>query len=574
MTFNTWWKSYRTLKDYLRSLYIKATYTGGTGIDIDTEGEITLAASEQSKLDALDVSGGTTGQTLVQQPGGGFAPQTIVTGSNNVINNYNTQKIDTSLVVGNYGTLSGVTDGANTAFTVSNNVYVSGTLEVFLNGKQVFDFSETVPASGTFSLTDAPLASDWLLVKYLTAETSSSTLFDPSRVYFQTMQQLKDAYAIHGGSAVYSPIGMINAGTVELEVSDENLVIVGNSYFVSGIFSTEDNYTMFKNETGQFASNIDIRQCSFWASGVSSKLFDLDGTGNNGAIEFNSCNIGDFDGQTTEIGTLTGFRQFKTVNCGFFRTQDSLKFAGTWTGGFRITESIVLAQGANSTLFEPVAGLTFAGRCISDINAASVDPTTVTFDFVESNFLLDGGFQLTGASFAPNSSISVTTDETSIKAYFRDCVEIKNTHVRALIESTTAVINTLEVDVPEKVEGATAIIYNTWMSSVVDNRITIDTNQNIDVEVSYRCRVDAGPNDELAISIVHWDDSTSTFTTVAYELRTVSNLVGGLDVVDFNIDGVVASVTNGDYFEPRIENTTDGTDATVSVGAKLKIVRI
>lgn len=395
-----------------------------------------------------------------------------------------------------------------------------------------------------------------------------------SSIFVRSMQELIDGYAAYGGSKVYVPVGMIDAGTLSLEVTSENLLLAGDNYFNSGFYSTADNHTIFKNAIGEFASNLDINNCSFYASGTNSKIFDLDGTGNSGAIEFDSCNLGDFAGSTTEIGTLTGFRQFKTQNCGFFRVQDGLTFAGTWAGGFRITETIVLAQAANSTLFKVAPGLTFAGRCISDINAASVDPTTITFDFVEDNFLLDGGFQLTGASFAPNSSISVTMDETSIKAYFRDCIEIKNTRVRCLITSDTAVLNTLTANVEEKVEGTTTETYGTWLSQSDNNEIRVDTSNVIDVEVSYKCRIDGGPNDELAVSIYHYDASEDTFNLIVREVRTVSNVLGALDIVDFDIDGVVDSVTIGDYFEPRIENTSDGTDATVQIGGKLKVVRI
>jgi len=548
---------------------------GLANVDNTSDANKPVSTATQTELDAItaktdDISllGGTTGQVLVQQPGGGFAPQTIVTGDNNVTNNYNTQKIDTSLAVGNYGALVGVTDGSNTAFTVSDGVYASGTLEVFLNGKQVFDFSETTPASGTFSLTDAPLATDWVLAKYLTTETSALTLFDPSKVYFQTMQQLVDAYALYGGSVVYAPIGMIDAGSVELELTNENLVIVASSYFVSGIFSTADNYTMFKNAAGQFASNIDIRQCSFYTSGVGSKILDLDGTGNSGAIEFDSCNIGDFAGQTTEIGTLTGFRQFKTNNCGFFRTQDSLKFAGTWSGGFRITETIVLAQAANSTLFEPVAGLTFGGRCISDINAASVDPTTITFDFSPSNFLLDGGFQLTGASFAPNSSISVTTDETSIKAFFRDCVEIKNTRPAIEMAISTQVLTPLDVNTPTKVLGTTTPNSQTWWSQTDNNEITYLSSLTKDFKISVNLTVDGGANDEIAIIVRQWDNSASSYIDLKRKVRNINNVIGGLDVASFNFI-TWAEFAQNDRIEIWIENTSDGTDATVLTGSEI-----
>lgn len=405
------------------------------------------------------------------------------------------------------------------------------------------------------------------------AQTSAiSDIIDTSKKPFETMQQLVDLYAEFGGSVVYTPVGMVDAGDIPLEVGSEKLLIVGNSYFVSGIYSNEDNYTMFRNASGEFVGNVDIRQCSFYASGANSKLIDLDGTGNSGAIEFSSCNIGDFAGSTTEIGTLTSFRQFKASNCGFFRTQGSLKFAGTWSGGFRITETIVLAQGANTKLFEPVAGLTFAGRCISDINAASVDPTTITFDFVPENFLLNGGFQLSSASFAPNSSISVTTDETSTKAFFRDCIEIRNTRPGFESEWTTNTVTPLTSGAPPtKALGATVINNETWFEQISNNEwgylSSLTKDLNIDVDIN----VDGSPNVEISVHVMHYDDSASTWLSVKSKTRIISNFIGGADIALFTFKTRIDDFAENDKISIYLENETDGSDATILAGSEIYV---
>lgn len=376
-----------------------------------------------------------------------------------------------------------------------------------------------------------------------------------SMVYCTTMQELIDAYALHGGSKVYVPVGMIDAGSLSLELTDENFLLTGDSYFNSGIYSTADNHTIFKNAAGEFCSNIDIRGCSFYASGSNSKIMDLDGAGNAGAIEFSSCNIGDFAGATTEIGTLANFRQFKTQNCGFFRINDGLTFEGTWSGGFRISESIVLSQAISTTLFKAALGLTFAGRCISDINAASADPTTITFDFVPANFLLDGGFQLTGASFAPNSSISVTTDEDSIKAFFRDCVEIRNTHPGFEMEFTTEAVTALTVDTPAKVAGTTTTTRDTWWTQTGNNEVTYNSNLIKDFRITVNMRIDGGSNDLVAVYLRQWDNSASAYIDLKVKALPITNLIGGLDVQDYNFTTVGEFHTN-DRIEVWVENQT------------------
>jgi hypothetical protein len=72
-----------------------------------------------------------------------------------------------------YGVLSGSINGSNKIFTVSQSVYTSGSLTVWLNGQQLTqgsaeDWTETTPASGTFTLTNAPVTGDELYVEYLT----------------------------------------------------------------------------------------------------------------------------------------------------------------------------------------------------------------------------------------------------------------------------------------------------------------------------------------------------------------------------------------------------------------------
>lgn len=364
---------------------------------------------------------------------------------------------------------------------------------------------------------------------------------------------------------VYVPIGMIDLSTVNPLVGSGGVFIQGADYFISGFYSTANSHTLFETDPATYAGNFRMQNCALYSSGTSSKLFELDNEENSGAVEFNSCNIGDFAGSTTEIGNLTEYRQFRTNDCGFFRVQDGLTFTGTWAGGFRINDTIVLAQAASSTLFKPGVGLTFGGRCISDINAASVDPTTITFDFTASNFLLDAGFQLTGASFAPNSSISVTTDENEIQSFFRDCVEIRNTRPGFDLEFTADAVTALTADTDAKVAGTTVTTNATWWTQTGNNEVTYNSSLVRDFKITVNCTVDGGANDEISLIVKKWDDSASAYVDLKTRTRNISNVLGGLDVANYSF------VTTGEFAEnDRIElwmrNNDDGTDATVLDG--------
>ena len=77
-----------------------------------------------------------------------------------------------------YGALVGTIDGTNKIFTVSLGRYVSGSLQLYLNGQLLTqgiseDWTETTPSSGTFTLTEAPILGDVLIAFYKQSAVSS-----------------------------------------------------------------------------------------------------------------------------------------------------------------------------------------------------------------------------------------------------------------------------------------------------------------------------------------------------------------------------------------------------------------
>lgn len=367
---------------------------------------------------------------------------------------------------------------------------------------------------------------------------------------------------------LYRIDGLIDMGSTEITVPAGGLFLSGSDYFKSGLYSDDNNFILFKTASGIPTSNVRIQELNFWASGTDSKLLDLDGTGNFGAIEFNSCNLGDFAGQTTEIGELTGFRQFRTNDSGFFRAADGLTFSGAWSGGFRIGDSIALSTVGTMTLFKEGTSLTFGGRCVSDINASSLSDTTTVFDFQESNFTEDGTFQLNGAAFNPDATALSNIDETSTKVFFRDCVGIKNTRPGASMEFTTQATTALTQDTPVKASGTTTTNDDTWFGQTASNELTCQTSLAKDYRFDATIRIDGGPNDIINCQIRKWDESTSSYVVVKEKAKNINNVIGGLDVADFTIIGTVELELN-DRIEIWIENQSDNTDAVVLTGSEI-----
>jgi hypothetical protein len=115
----------------------------------------------------------TTGDVYHQLAGAWGSPIENLTGPVGVgtQNNFNTIVTDQTPAGGTYGTLVGAVNGSNTIFTTAAAKYATGTLHVLLNGQELtqgagYDWVETSPAAGTFTLSTAPAVGSILQVVY------------------------------------------------------------------------------------------------------------------------------------------------------------------------------------------------------------------------------------------------------------------------------------------------------------------------------------------------------------------------------------------------------------------------
>lgn len=141
--------------------------TGGgvqsvTGLNTDNTDPINPIV--QISVDGVSITGdGTPGNPLVASGGGGGGGTTF---------------IDQTPDNGSYGLLVGAVNGVNTLFTVSQSEYLTGKLQVYLNGLiqlqgAADDWQQTTPGSGTFTFNTAPATNDIITAIY---ETSATTV--------------------------------------------------------------------------------------------------------------------------------------------------------------------------------------------------------------------------------------------------------------------------------------------------------------------------------------------------------------------------------------------------------------
>jgi len=367
----------------------------------------------------------------------------------------------------------------------------------------------------------------------------------------------------------YFLAGNIDMGTTSIDLSGgKDISIRGADYNVSGLFSKEDNYTLF---TGADAGNINMFDIGIEISGANSKVYDV--TGNTGfeAIELTRINYNN----CTSLGTIDTYRQGLESGTGRFGGTPSLELSGNWVGGFRITTSIVrsIDDTMADALFKAGTGLVFNSRFLTDINA-DLGTLAPLFDFSESNFSMFNSLQLIDCIITRNGVIDATDttiypniSEKSSYSKWKTNVGLPNTYVGGLLSLTTEAETTISlVDTFTTLLGVYTISDLQHFDSPVNGVLRNISGSPIDFKVISYIVLDGGANDNITIRIRKFDSSASTTSTIISQQATINNFQGGTDRCTFSILGRTTLEVN-DYIFLEVANNTDTTNVTSLIGS-------
>ena len=329
--------------------------------------------------------------------------------------------------------------------------------------------------------------------------------------------------------------GIIDIGTTSITVPPTGLTILGLSFNVSGLTSSEDNYTMFISESIAIGSG-DLLGADYFigVTGANSKVYELyDATGFN-AFEFQRVNYNN----CTSLGDIYDYRQGLEGGTGRFGGSPSLTLHGLWRGGFRITTSIV--RGLAGTMTEPLfkEGTLFQmnSRFLTDINCDL--PTLAPFcDFESANFPNPSTVQLKGAiftrdgSFNPNdTNIFPNLLASDLPCDWDNNIGIGNTFVGGVLNNTTEVQTTINT------QGTAVDLNGTFTASDLQH---FDSPSNgrlrhiginpREFTVSWDFIIDGKDNDNYELFLIKID-SLANVTVELSQVRTVNNFQGGRDV--------------------------------------------
>jgi len=363
--------------------------------------------------------------------------------------------------------------------------------------------------------------------------------------------------------------GAIDMGTTQITVPTTGISLLGLSFDISGLYSSEDNYTMFISESIAIGSG-NLLGADYYVSvtGTNSKVYELyDATGFN-AFEFQRINYND----CTSLGDIHDYRQGLESGTGRFGGSPSLTLHGLWRGGFRITTSIVRSMSDTTT--EPLfkAGTLFQmnSRFLTDINCDLGDLQPFC-DFIPADFPNESTVQFKGVimtrgglSNSDDTNITPNLSASDLSCDWDGNIGMNNTFIGGTLT------NTVEAETTIAVAGVGVDMAGTWtpsdlqhFDSPAPNELRHLGNDPKDFRISFSFVVDGGQGDNIGIELVKVD-TLANVTLEFTQVRVINNLQGARDVAYFTGTFNVRMNKN-DLIVWQITNITDTTNVTLEL---------
>ena len=365
--------------------------------------------------------------------------------------------------------------------------------------------------------------------------------------------------------------GVIDMGSTSIEVPADGIYISGYNFDISGLTSSEDNYTLFTSPAGG-SGNILFGDFFISVSGSGSKVYDIIGDTGFEAIEVNRINYNN----CSSLGVIDSYRQGLETGTGRFGGTPEVELKGTWIGGYFIDTSIVrsLTDG-NYSLFKAGAGFLMNSRFRSNQN---IDlNTNVSFlDFQDSNFVNPSTLQLVdclisrnGIFNAADNNIIPNTTQGNISSAWRDNVGINNTFVGGKMTITTETQNTIAGTVGDfyDIAGTFTVSSLEHFDSPSNGQLRHLGDSPREYKIFGNVVLESTQNRVFQIKVVVFDSSSSSFVDYKIQTRVVNSLQGGRDVAYFTIiENII--LDKNDYVKFMVANTTDNNDFTVELDSE------
>ena len=397
----------------------------------------------------------------------------------------------------------------------------------------------------------APGRSGAVIVNQSNVVTTLGGVIDSTKEYF-----LDELITYNGLPTIIVPVG--------------GIYITGYNFDISGIISTDNNFTLFTSAVGG-SGNVLFNNFKIEVSGSNSKVYDLtDATGFN-AIE---CNIVNYD-NCTSLGDLYNYRQGLESGTGRFGGSPSLTLHGAWLGGFRITTSITrnMSDTTTAPLFCSGTAFVMQSRFLTDMNVdlgtfqpfsdfnAANFPNPSTLELRDMIVTRDGVISPNDINITPNITAS------NLSCSWKDNNGISNTFVGAIATITTEILTSLSFNNPTPLLGTVTTSDLQHFDSPANGQLRHLGNNPREYTVNFDFVLEGGSNDDYKIELVKNDGSN---TVIYQQTRVINNLSGGRDVSYFT--GLANVIMNqNEYVFWQVTNLTNGSNCTLELDSSWSI---
>ena len=363
---------------------------------------------------------------------------------------------------------------------------------------------------------------------------------------------------------------------LEIEVPSAGINLKGYDFNISGLTCSDASYTMFKSPASGGSGDVLMVDLFLTTSGVSSKVFDLEGDTGLEALEITRVNFNN----CTSLGEVSTYRQGLEDGTGRFGGTPQLTLSGVWLGGYFINTSIVrfINDGAY-TLYSAGPGFVMGSRFRSNQNI-DLNATVAFIDFAPVNFPVPSTVQLVDCEISRNgvydsddSTVIPNLSASDLSSQFRNNNGISNTFVGGTLTSIAEVATVINsVGVYEPLNATWAELDLQHFDSPAPGQLRHLGNSSREYEISINMGIDGGPNDDISIRFSKYKASDSSTTPLLYttQVRTVNNFTGGRDVAFFfKLTGV--TLDQNDYIFVEVANQTDTSNVTLELGGFYRI---
>lgn len=324
-----------------------------------------------------------------------------------------------------------------------------------------------------------------------------------------------------------------------------NTVLLGYSSENSILRSTglDSNTALIKSEW-----TLPIRHIKF----IHDKVFDLDATANAGqALDWRGVNVEN----SSNIGTIKNYSNFVVSSMAFINSS-GLTFDGEF-GTVSFNECLFDSDSGGTSLILP-STLTITRRFRIIYSAFVTLSGETGLNVSTSATIPSEGYILDTVNFTGGGTYTTGVAYDDDKSRWDNCRGVNNTSsVCNYYMTGNSTATTIDAaNTPVKIAGANSGVSPVTQGfTVTDGRATYDRALTRDFKITYVLTCTAGNNNELGFYIAKNgapDDASETYLTTNTGGRVENGFVQG-----------VATLSQGDYIEPWVENADNTTDVTV-----------